>query len=62
MYDLIKGPREHVKALLEQSGPETHVEHAAIHYGEAEVKAAVNKRKASLRAKHGALKTLAKEV
>jgi len=62
MYDLIKGPREHVKALLDETGPETHAEHAAIHYNEAEVKAAVNKRKASLRNKHGALKTLVKEV
>lgn len=48
--------RQHAQALLSGTAdkPSTHTDHKAqFHYDEAEVKKAVNKKKAALRAKHG---------
>jgi hypothetical protein len=52
----------HAEARLMGRPEKDHRDHDAIHYDEAEVKKAVNKRKASLRTKHGNLPSLAHET
>lgn len=54
-------PAAHMKARLENLAPIDHEEHEAFHYAENQVRAAVNKRKASLRKKYGKLPSLGKE-
>ncbi len=61
LYSVLKGPRDHAKARKESTGPETHLEHEAIHYKENKVKEAVNKKKESLTKKYGNLDSLKKE-
>lgn len=62
LYSILNGPREHAKARIDISGPETHTSHEAIHYKENEVKEAVNKKKASLIKKYGTLSSLKEEA
>jgi hypothetical protein len=54
-------PKAHMHAKLGNSGPGAHADHDAFHYGESEVKTAVNKRKARLRNKYGSLLSLKEE-
>ncbi|TDV41589.1 hypothetical protein EDF87_11640 [Pseudomonas helmanticensis] len=61
LYSVLNGPRDHAKARKESTGPETHLEHEAIHYKENKVKEAVNKKKESLTKKYGNLDSLKKE-
>ncbi len=62
LYHLSGSPEEHAAALLSGSPESSHAKHAAFHYGEDEVKLAVNRRKKSLAKKHGALDSLRLEV
>ncbi|VVO94800.1 hypothetical protein [Pseudomonas fluorescens] len=62
LYHLSGSPEEHAVALLSGSPESSHAKHAAFHYGEDEVKQAVNRRKKSLAKKHGALDSLRLEV
>lgn len=52
---------KHAEARASSLADDEHASHEAIHYGEVEVKAAVNKRKAALRKKHGNLSSLGHE-
>jgi hypothetical protein len=61
LYSVLNGPREHAKARVNTTGPETHTAHEAIHYKENKVKEAVNKKKASLVKKYGKLSSLETE-
>ncbi len=54
-------PAAHMKARLENLPPADHEDHKAFHYAENEVRKAVNRRKASLRKKHGKLPSLKDE-
>lgn len=58
----LPSPAAHMLAKLKNLPPEQHAHHNAIHYDEAAVKTAVNKRKASLRKKHGNLPSLKAEL
>lgn len=51
-------PGAHMQAKLKNLPADQHAKHDALHYDEAEVRAAVNKRKESLRKKHGVLTSL----
>ena len=62
LYHLSGSPKAHAEAKLSNAVESTHATHDAFHYGEAEVKAAVNKRKAALRAKYGNLTNLKAEI
>lgn len=62
LYHASLSPKEHAEARLSSSSDETHQNHKAFHYKDAEVKAFVNKRKKSLIKKHGKLKTLTLEA
>nr|WP_258558309.1 hypothetical protein [Pseudomonas jessenii] len=55
-------PKNHAEARLNNSSETEHTDHKAFHYGEAEVKNFLNKRKKSLAKKHGALDTLKIEL
>lgn len=54
-------PAAHMKARLQNLLPSDHMDHQAFHYNESEVRKAVNRRKASLRKKHGNLPSLKAE-
>lgn len=54
-------PLAHMQAKLNNLAPTLHANHEAFHYDEAEVRSAVNKRKASLRKRYGTLSTLRQE-
>ncbi|AZE05139.1 hypothetical protein [Pseudomonas chlororaphis] len=61
LYHPSLSPKEHAEAQLKgQDGK--HEKHAAFHYGESEVKKAVNKRKKSLTNKYGAQRSLRAEA
>lgn len=62
LYHLSGSPEEHAAALLSGSPESSHGKHVAFHYGEDEVKKAVNFRKKSLAKKHGALDSLRLEA
>lgn len=62
LYHLSGSPEEHAAALLSGSPEASHAKHTAFHYGEDEVKKAVNNRKKSLAKKHGALDSLRLEA
>ncbi|POA46986.1 hypothetical protein C1893_17645 [Pseudomonas sp. MPR-ANC1] len=62
LYHTSLSPKEHASARLNNSNNETHENHKAFHYSEAEIKAFVNKRKKSLIRKHGKLETLTLEI
>ena len=62
LYHPSGSPKEHAQARLKSLDEREHENHKAFHYGEAEVKGFVNKRKKSLIKKHGALKTLKIEI
>jgi len=62
LYHLSGSPEEHAAALLSGSPESSHAKHAAFHYGEDEVKKAVNNRKRALAKKHGALDSLRLEA
>ena len=62
LYHLSGSPKAHAEARLSDAAESKHAAHDAFHYGEAEVKAAVNKRKAALRAKYGNLTNLKTEI
>ena len=51
-------PKTHMQAKLSGAAASSHIAHDGFHYDELEVKRAVNKRKASLRKKHGDLRSL----
>jgi hypothetical protein len=53
LYHLSGSPKEHAQALLTSADESTHREHHAFHYGEDEVRIAVNKRKKALAKKYG---------
>jgi hypothetical protein len=61
LYHPSGSPKTHAVSRLEGSGAEVHNAHSAFHYGESEVKAAVNRKKKRLAKKHGASSTLALE-
>ena len=50
-----------MEAKVGNLGAANHALHDAFHYSESEVQVAVNKRKASLRKKHGDLQSLKSE-
>jgi hypothetical protein len=52
---------KHAESLLTRASEAEHRDHEAFHYTEVQVKAAVNKRKAAMRRRHGNLQTLAHE-
>ncbi len=54
-------PAAHMKARLQNLLSSDHMDHQAFHYDESEVRKAVNRRKASLRKKHGNLPNLKAE-
>lgn len=54
-------PMAHMQAVLKTLPADHHATHDAFHYDENEVKAAINKRKASLRKKYGNLASLRAE-
>jgi len=54
-------PLAHMQAKADGLRPEHHATHDAFHYDETEVRAAVNRRKTSLRKKYGNLPTLQEE-
>ncbi|PIF53416.1 hypothetical protein CLU80_5931 [Pseudomonas sp. 29] len=62
LYHPSSSPKNHAEARLNNSSETEHTDHKAFHYGEAEVKSFVNKRKKSLAKKHGALDTLKIEL
>lgn len=51
-YHLSGSPKQHMEAKVTGASASTHMNHDGFHYGESEVKRAVNKKKTSLRAKH----------
>ncbi|TMU80635.1 hypothetical protein FGA82_09130 [Pseudomonas fluorescens] len=62
LYHPSMSPKDHAGARLNNSSDETHQNHKAFHYKDAEIKAFVNKRKKSLIRKYGKLETLTLEV
>ena len=62
LYHTSLSPKEHAGARLNNTDESSHQNHKAFHYGEAEVKSFVNKRKKSLMKKHGALDSLKLEA
>lgn len=60
-YHLSGSPKAHMLAKHQGLTASEHQQHDAFHYGEDDVRKAVNKRKASLRKKHGALSSLREE-
>jgi hypothetical protein len=61
LYHVSGSPKQHAIARLDGGGI-SHDKHDAFHYGEEEVKRAVNKKKKTLIRKHGTRSTLALEV
>ncbi|MGH8353221.1 MAG: hypothetical protein ACRERY_06770, partial [Pseudomonas sp.] len=61
LYHLSESPKQHAQAHLSSTDETAHREHHAFHYGEDEVRIAVNKRKKALVQKHGAQDTLKTE-
>ena len=51
----------HMKAKLNELPASDHLDHKGFHYPESDVRVAVNRRKSSLRKKHGALVSLRNE-
>ncbi|CEL29467.1 hypothetical protein [Pseudomonas fluorescens] len=62
LYHKSLSPKAHADAQLASSHEETHRDHDGFHYGEEEVREAVNKRLASLRKKYGNLDVLKEEA
>jgi hypothetical protein len=52
-YHKSDSPKDHMLAKQNKLPPSAHTHHDGFHYNENQVKIAVNKRKASLRKKHG---------
>lgn len=61
LYHPSGSPKSHLLAKQENLSAEKHSDHDAFHYEDSELKKAVNKRKSSLRKKHGALSSLKEE-
>lgn len=61
IYHPSGSPASHFKAKHEELPDTDHATHDAFHYGDTEVKEAVNKRKIALRKKHGNLVSLKEE-
>jgi hypothetical protein len=61
-WHLSGSPKTHMDARKDRRPSKDHEKHDAYHYDEADVKAAVNRRKAKLRSKHGSLPGLKEEA
>ena len=61
LYHLSGSPKAHMLAKQTNAPADAHAKHEAFHYGEDEVREAVNKRKAALRKKYGNSSTLKAE-
>lgn len=53
LYHPSLSPKAHAQARLKNSDSQAHSEHAALHYGESEVRELVNQRKKALASKYG---------
>ena len=58
LYHPSQSPSKHAEARLRNHSEESHSDHQAFHYGEEEIRAAVNKRKTALTKKYGEQSTL----
>lgn len=58
LYHPSKSPSKHAEARLKNHSEKSHSDHQAFHYGEEEIRIAVNKRKTALAKKYGEQPTL----
>nr|WP_312509350.1 hypothetical protein [Pseudomonas luteola] len=61
LYHSSGSPMRHAESAAKNDAPESHMEHSAFHYGEDEVRTAVNKRKRALTKRYGKQPSLMEE-